>query len=99
MNKYQIGINALAHIYINKSNTFNFTLGSGVSVDKALHLLTGASYKFNNSNFIINLGADFSYYNELSDALELGKEYATDIEIKTKKLWNSGFWIGVSYKL
>lgn len=99
LNKYQIGLNALAHIYLNKDNNLNLTLGSGVTIDKAIHLLTGISYKLSESNIILNFGADFSNYNELSDAFELGKEYATDIEIKTKKRWNNALWFGISYKL
>jgi hypothetical protein len=99
LNKYQIGINALTHIYLSKKNNFNITLGSGITIDKAIHLLTGISYKFSNSNIILNLGVDFSNYNELSDAFELEKEYTTDIEIKTKKRWNDAIWFGISYKL
>ena len=99
INKYQLGINALAHIYLTKKNNFNFNLGSGITIDKAIHLLTGISYKFENSNIMLNLGADFSNYNELSDAFEIGKEYATDITITKKKRWNNALWFGISYKL
>ena len=99
LNKYQIGVNALAHIYLNDSNNFNLTLGSGVTIDKAIHLLSGISYKFSESNIIVNFGMDYSYYNELSNSFNLEKEYTTDTEITSKKLWNDAIWFGVSYKL
>lgn len=94
-----VGISTLAKINFKEDGDVSINLGGGITTEAVPHLLFGGAYEFT-SGFYLDAGYSLAYRDELSDGLSSNETYTiAPASIKTKKIFASGIWFGISYKL
>lgn len=96
---YLPGVSVLGNLLYSQNPHIGLVIGAGLDIEATPSFLTGLSYKFINSNIILSTGIGFSHQDKLSDKFSLNNEYVDEPSLTFKKKIESGFWIGISYKI
>lgn len=98
--KIMPAVAVLGNITLNKLPEFGISVGASLDVELTPNVLFGVTYIPKNSNLVFSSGVGMSYQKKLSDKYKINTEYTDEPDVsKTKDIYQSGFWVGISYKV
>jgi hypothetical protein len=97
--KFFPGVSVLGHLLYAYNPNIGVVVGAGIDIEATPNILLGMSYKPKNSNILISAGVGYSYQEKLSDQFKTNFEYVDNPTLSYKKVMESGYWFGISYKI
>ena len=101
--KIMPAVAALGNITLNSKNNLpeiGLCVGASVDIELTPNVLLGITFVPKNSNILISSGIGLSYQKKISDKYKLNTEYTEEPKLDAKKdIYQSGFWLGISYKI